>query len=283
MSRVRVLSGVLTTAPGAVLPGSELQVFVHHYNDERPVTARPDAPGRRVTAADIAIATVGAHVVGTRPARAGEFDALLWTAAQFGSWYEQDHRGFGMSAEAGYQWPRAAWSPWLRGGISWFSGDDAPADATHGTFFPMLPTVRRYSQSTLYSLANLRDVTVQLMLRPRSSVEQDDSEDRDRLVRQCGIALDCPQRGRNRCGEEKHNDEYILELSEESTPCRGRLLGSQLVAAVALASRPNVLVTEAEIGVAPQRRDDLINSLAVRNTGVWRFPRGGRHGLLLGR
>ena len=34
----------------------------------------------------------------------------------------------------------------------------------------MLPTVRRYSQSTLYSLANLRDVMMQATIRPHSRV-----------------------------------------------------------------------------------------------------------------
>ena len=34
----------------------------------------------------------------------------------------------------------------------------------------MVPTVRRYSQSTLYSLANLRDVMAQVLLRPRENV-----------------------------------------------------------------------------------------------------------------
>src|SRR4029450_9207836 len=40
----------------------------------------------------------------------------------------------------------------------------------HRTFFPMLPTVRRYSQSTLYSMANLRDIVAQAILRPRNAV-----------------------------------------------------------------------------------------------------------------
>jgi hypothetical protein len=95
---------------------------------------------------------------------------MIWTAGQFGSWYEQRHRGFAVSAEAGYQWPDARWETWLRGGVTWLSGDGAPADESHGTFFPMLPTVRRYSQSTLYSLANLRDVMVQVMLRPGATL-----------------------------------------------------------------------------------------------------------------
>jgi len=170
MSGVRVFSGVVTTRPGGIVPRSELQVFIHRYHDEREVSQRPDSIGGSVRAAEVGITTIGGHIVGARRAGAGELDAMLWTAGQFGSWYEQDHRAFGVVAEAGYQWPEAAWSPWLRGGVTWLSGDDAPGDETHGTFFPMLPTVRRFSQSTLYSLANLRDVMAQVMMRPRSDV-----------------------------------------------------------------------------------------------------------------
>jgi hypothetical protein len=166
MSGVRVLSAVATTAPGALAPASEMQLFIHRYEDDRPATARPDNSGRRATAVDIGITTLGGHLVGTAATGAGELDAMVWGAGQFGSWYEEDHRAYAVSAEAGYQWPKATWEPWLRGGFSWFSGDSASADAHHRTFFPMLPTVRRYSLSTLYSMANLRDVMVQAMLRP---------------------------------------------------------------------------------------------------------------------
>ena len=170
MSRVRVLSAVATTAPGAILPRSEVQVFVHRYDDRRPVSARPDNTGRSATAADIGITAVGGHVAGARPAGAGEIDGLIWLASQSGDWYEQSHRGFGVTAEVGYQWPKAPWTPWVRGGVSWFSGDGDSHDASHGTFFPMVPTVRRYAQSTLYSMANLRDIMGQVILRPARDV-----------------------------------------------------------------------------------------------------------------
>jgi len=170
MSRVHVISAVVTAAPGAWVPRSEVQVFADHYSDTRPVTARPDNSGRTAAAADVHVTTLGAHLVGSRRAGAGEMDGMAWFAGQFGDWYEQHHRGFAMAAEAGYQWSSAAWAPWVRGGINWFSGDSDPADSAHHTFFPMLPTVRRYAQSTLYSMANLRDILAQLLLRPRAAV-----------------------------------------------------------------------------------------------------------------
>jgi hypothetical protein len=170
MSGVRVISAVLTTAPGTVVPKTELQVFTHRYRDRRAVTARPDNTGRTAAAVDVGITAFGGHLVSARNAGKGEIDALLWAAGQVGDWYEQDHRAFAVAAEAGYQWARTRWAPWIRGGASWFSGDNDPQDNRHGTFFPMLPTVRRYSQSTLYSMANLRDITLQVILRPRDTV-----------------------------------------------------------------------------------------------------------------
>lgn len=46
------------------------------------------------------------------------------------------------------------------------SGDDDPADDRHGTFFQMLPTVRRYSQTASYSQMNHTDLFAQAILRP---------------------------------------------------------------------------------------------------------------------
>lgn len=50
-----------------------------------------------------------------------------------------------------------------------------------------------------------------------------------------------------------------------------------LVTTVALESRPHVLVSEADAGIAVQCLDDIANRLAVRNIRVRRFPRGRRH------
>ena len=170
MDAVRVYSGVLTSAPAALVPHTELQVFGHYYDDERAVTARPDNTGLRADAADIGITSFGAHLVSAVPAAGGEVDVVLWAAGQAGSWYEQEHRAFAFSAEGGYQWPGAPWAPWLRAGFLRCRGDGDRADQTHATFFPMVPTVRRYSQSTLYSLLNVRDAFVTLVGGPRANV-----------------------------------------------------------------------------------------------------------------
>jgi Alginate export len=58
----------------------------------------------------------------------------------------------------------------LRGGFFRGSGDRDPADAVHGTFFPVMPTIRKYSLSTVYGLMNLTDVFAQTLLRPSATL-----------------------------------------------------------------------------------------------------------------
>ena len=67
-------------------------------------------------------------------------------------------------------WQPARWQPWLRGGYLYASGDGDPSDNRHGTFFEMLPTVRQYAQSALYSQMNNTDLFAQLLARARSNV-----------------------------------------------------------------------------------------------------------------
>ena len=76
------------------------------------------------------------------------------------------HAASALAVEAGYQWISAPWAPWVRAGLLRTSGDDTPGDDRHGTFFPVLPTVRRFSQTTLFSTMNVNDTFVQVMARP---------------------------------------------------------------------------------------------------------------------
>jgi hypothetical protein len=75
-----------------------------------------------------------------------------------------------LAAEGGYQWTNSPWRPWIRGGVFHAGGDDSADDGRHGTFFPMLPTLRRFSQTTVYSTMNLRDRFVQVLARPRPAL-----------------------------------------------------------------------------------------------------------------
>ena len=166
-----VAGGTVGSRPKATrLPRTQVQAFGLHYRDRRPVTQRPDNTGKPAAAVDVEVTTFGGAVVGAYPAGSGEADVFGWTAAQTGTWYEDDHGAFALAAEAGYQWTQAAWHPWVRGGLFHASGDEDAADGGHGTFFPLLPTLRRFSQTTVYSTMNLNDRFVQVLARPRPSL-----------------------------------------------------------------------------------------------------------------
>lgn len=167
MPDVRVAGGSFTVGPPALGSGAELQAFALRYADHRKVAARPDNSGRSASEVDVGVNTFGATLVAASPSRGGrQWDGLVWLAGQTGDWYAQSHRAFSVAAEAGHQWSAAPWQPWLRAGVLWASGDDDPADDRHGTFFQMLPTVRRYAQTALYSQMNSTDIFVQALARP---------------------------------------------------------------------------------------------------------------------
>lgn len=162
---INVGTVTLTLRPGALIPASDVAVFAHRYADNRAITARPDNSGRSASRVDIDLATFGASVVGSATRGTGEVDWLAWVVAQRGTWYELDHSAWSIALEGGYQW-RARWQPWLRAGYLHASGDRNGADERHGTFFPMLPTVRRYSFTTAYAPMNLNDLFGELIVRP---------------------------------------------------------------------------------------------------------------------
>jgi hypothetical protein len=166
MTDVRVLGLTGVLPPAASRPHLELQGFLWRYDDDRGVSGRPDNSGLDAETADVGITTAGGALIGAWPVRGGRVDAFVWFAAQGGDWYGQDHTAVSLAVEGGYAWTDAPWTPWLRAGGLHASGDDDSTDGTHGTFFPMLPTMRRFSQTTAYSTMNLRDAFVQLQLRP---------------------------------------------------------------------------------------------------------------------
>lgn len=169
MSGLKLLTAAFSTKT-ALTPHQQLQLFAYHYRDQRNVRARPDntgAPPRRV---DVDIATLGASQVGSFAVRSGEIDTVVWGAVQRGSWYGQDHAAFGIAVEGGYRW-RTWWHPWVRMGYQHSSGDSNPTDARHETFFAMIPSVDRYSQSTTYTPMNLRDGFVQVLIEPHARLK----------------------------------------------------------------------------------------------------------------
>jgi hypothetical protein len=166
---VRLLGGVVDVRPqkGRRV---QTQAFAWSYRDTRPVAARPDNSGVRASAIDVNVTTFGGSLVGAFPMRRGRVDVLGWAALQRGDWYTDDHEAFAVALEAGHQWPAAPWRPWVRAGWNRASGDDSGADGTHETFFPLLPTARKYALSASYAFMNLDDLFAQLILRPSTAV-----------------------------------------------------------------------------------------------------------------
>jgi hypothetical protein len=165
------LSGVdlgaftVTARPGTAVPATDVAAFAYFYDDDRSITTRPDNTGLSASRARISVATFGASAVGSARTRGVDLDWLGWYAQQRGSWYEQKHRALSLALEAGVQWP-TGWQPWVRGGYLLASGDDNPLDDRHETYFPMVPTVRRYALTTIYAPMNVRDVFVEVLARP---------------------------------------------------------------------------------------------------------------------
>lgn len=171
LDRLKVATAQITLQPGSAVPRTQLQGFVHVYDDRREVHARPDNSGAEASEADVQIATIGTSALGVFPRGAGQWDALVWLAAQAGDWYGQPHRAASGALEAGFQWTTARGRPWLRAGGLYASGDGDGLDASHGTFFPMLPSGDRYSASNTYALMNLVDLWTEARLAPHSRLE----------------------------------------------------------------------------------------------------------------
>lgn len=170
MTAVRVLGGTFGARASKPVRRPDLQAFIYNYRDTRAVAARPDNSGRGASTVDVDITTFGGTIVGAYSTGSGRTDILLWLAAQRGDWYGDSHSALAFAAEAGYQWPGVPGTPWVRVGWNRASGDEDGADGEHGTFFPMLPTVRKYSLSATYATMNLDDRFAQVIARPHPTV-----------------------------------------------------------------------------------------------------------------
>ena len=163
MTRIRlaIASATHTT------DGAESNAFVYGYRDKRKramaVVDNRLVPDR---APDVTITSIGASHARAMKGGAGETDLVAWGVAQFGDWYGQRHRAGSVALEAGHRWTTTPWRPWLRAGYLWASGDDDFTDGGHATFFPMLPSTRKYALSSVYSQMNLRDAFAQLLIEP---------------------------------------------------------------------------------------------------------------------
>jgi hypothetical protein len=182
LSGVKVASAVLGLRPSVVVNATDLNFFALRYDDDRPVTTRPDNTGLQADRAAVGVTTLGATAIGSASTEHGEIDWFAWFAGQTGSWYSQRHRAWSLAVEGGHQW-KTPWQPWVRAGFLQASGDADPGDDRHGTFFPLLPTVRKYAFTASYAPMNLRDLFVELITRPHARVSARVDARRLRLAR----------------------------------------------------------------------------------------------------
>lgn len=162
-----------TVKPGVLGKRTEARLFYLYYEDRRDpgdqvvkADNRP-APARTADSAPITLHQVGGHVVRAIPAGKATVDLMGWGVVQKGDWGLLDHSAWAAAVEAGVQFPLGRLNPWLRAGYLRSSGDDDPADGTHGTFFQTLTTVRLYAQFPFFNMMNSEDLFAQVVLRPR--------------------------------------------------------------------------------------------------------------------
>jgi hypothetical protein len=163
LALTRSLFGTEERAPEA----AEGRFFAIYYGDRRDIVKTDNRPAaaRSDDFSGVDVGTVGGHYLHSRRLGPGKADLLLWGALQFGDWGTQRHRAHAYAAELGYRMDLPG-SPWLRLGYFRGSGDPTPGDATHGTFFQIIPTPRPYARMPFYNLMNSQDAFVQLVLAP---------------------------------------------------------------------------------------------------------------------
>jgi hypothetical protein len=152
---------------------AELRAFGLYYHDWRSI-AKVDNRAAALRAQDLAnvrVGSFGGHYLQATTTSSGIFDLLAWGVGQFGKWSSLDHKASAIALEAGYQPPGLkALKPWLRGGYFHGSGDSDPNDASHGTFFNVLPTPRIYARFPFFNLMNVEDRFGELILRPHTKI-----------------------------------------------------------------------------------------------------------------
>ncbi|MCI0352324.1 MAG: alginate export family protein, partial [Acidobacteriales bacterium] len=161
-----VLYSAFTRQIPAKRVNSEVRVFAAGYHDGRGVLKTDNRPlaARQADLKNIRIGTFGGHFISTWNTPLGEWDALLWGAAQIGRWGALDHRADVIDVELGWQPPGIWGKPWLRASAFRGSGDPNPNDLRHQTFFQMLPTSRWYARIPFYNFQNTLDFTGQLIM-----------------------------------------------------------------------------------------------------------------------
>lgn len=166
---VNVFYLALTRQLGDAANAGEWRLFGLQFDDRRRSVVKTDnrlLAARQADRDSITVGTFGGHYLRVVTTRSGPVDLLIWGAAQAGSWGELGHRAGAFAAEAGWQPRVTTFAPWIRGGFDYGSGDKNSSDATHGTFFQVLPTPRQYARFPFFNAMNTRDAFGELIVRP---------------------------------------------------------------------------------------------------------------------
>ena len=150
------------------------RVFGLGYHDGRTGLTKTDNRSAAARAKDhqnIRLGTYGADFITSVPAGPGEADFLFWGVLQNGQWGTLNQHAGAFAVEGGYRLTKVRTKPWLRGGDFRSTGDNNNADATHNTFFAVLPTPRVYARFPFFNSMNSTDTFVQLVDNPIKKLE----------------------------------------------------------------------------------------------------------------
>jgi len=173
LERIALAYGALTLKRLPSGPPIHGRLFYLYYHDGRRVTVKTDnrpLGARELDHDAIDISTIGGDAVTAVELGPGIVDGLLWAAIQAGKWGELDHQAWALVVQTGYQLPRWFASPWLRTGYEQGSGDADPTNGTHGTFFQVLPTPRKFARLPFFNMMNLQNLFGELLLKPHQTV-----------------------------------------------------------------------------------------------------------------
>ncbi len=129
---------------------------------------RHDFVGELGGSGDEVFVTLGGMVSAERFGRARGVAASAEAALQFGHRAGDEHLAFMLSLEGSYVFP-TPWQVRMRGGVSFASGDDDPADGKSGTFRPPFPGDMREKLGLLelVGLSNVLAAGVGISFGPR--------------------------------------------------------------------------------------------------------------------
>jgi Alginate export len=153
---------------------ARLRSFGIGYVDQRNSVLKTDNRPATVRAADhndLQIGTYGGELLQVFDVEQhNKIDVILWGVWQNGSWGVQTQRASAFIIEAGWQAGSVPLNPWVSFGFSHGSGDKNPNDATHNTFFQILPTPRPYARFPFFNMQNNDDFYASTVLQPNSKL-----------------------------------------------------------------------------------------------------------------